>query len=113
MGGYTITLGFGTGGGLRPAGFKSGGRRYSDPPGLSARTPIGRFNHIIDPTRLICADPDRSVTVLADSAAVADGLSTLGALVPDPRGDLLPHLKREGARAYVISGTEERGIWLV
>nr|ACF98038.1 putative NosX protein [uncultured bacterium 878] len=63
----------------------------------------GRFNHIIDPQRLVCADPDRSITVLAPSAAIADGLSTLGALLPDPRRDLPPHLAAFGARAFVYS----------
>ncbi len=64
----------------------------------------GKFNHIIDPTRLLCADPQRSVTVAASSAVVADGLSTLGALLPDLSRDFPPLLKRFSAQAYIIQG---------
>jgi thiamine biosynthesis lipoprotein len=71
----------------------------------------GRFNHIIDPRRLACADPDRSVSVVAPAAATADGLSTWAALVSDPR-DLRPHLARFSARAFVISKDRPDGEWL-
>jgi FAD:protein FMN transferase len=64
----------------------------------------GRFNHIVDPTCFSCADPDRSVTVLARSAAIADGLSTLGALSLDLVRDFNPVLRRFAARAIVASG---------
>jgi thiamine biosynthesis lipoprotein len=74
--------------------------------------PSGRFNHIIDPTRLVCAPPDRSVSVLAPSAAVADGLSTLGALVPDPERQLASMLRELGAKGFVISHTAPEGRWL-
>lgn len=67
----------------------------------------GKFNHIIDPTRLACADPGRGVTVLAKTAAVADGLSTLGAMIPDLKRDFSPLLARFGAEAYVVSGPED------
>jgi thiamine biosynthesis lipoprotein len=63
----------------------------------------GRFNHIIDPKRLACADPDRSITVLAPNAAIADGLSTLGALLPDPRRELPRYLAMFDAKAFVYS----------
>ncbi|HNB26342.1 MAG TPA: FAD:protein FMN transferase [Alphaproteobacteria bacterium] len=72
----------------------------------------GRFNHIIDPTRLACAARDRSVSVLAPTAATADGLSTLAALLPDPERDLPRHLARFGARAYLRSGPQAPGVWL-
>lgn len=68
----------------------------------------GRFNHIVDPTRLACADPDRGITVLAGSAAVADGLSTLGAMIPDLSRDFAPLLARFGARAYVVSAATRK-----
>jgi thiamine biosynthesis lipoprotein len=74
--------------------------------------PNGRFNHIIDPTRLVCADRDCSVTVLAQSAATADGLSTLAALLPDPMRELKPLLARYDARAFLQSAREPRGAWV-
>ena len=71
----------------------------------------GRFNHIIDPTTLVCAARDRVVTVLAPAAAIADGLSTLAALLPDPARDLPGHLARFGARAYLrVDGAT--GTWI-
>lgn len=71
----------------------------------------GRFNHIIDPTRLICADRDASVTVLASSAAVADGLSTLVAVLAVSAEDILPHLARFDARAYLVDPNGQ-GRWI-
>jgi thiamine biosynthesis lipoprotein len=65
----------------------------------------GKFNHIIDPTRMTCADPDRGMTVIADSAAIADGLSTLGTLIPDLAQDFVPLLARFNAKAHVVAGT--------
>jgi thiamine biosynthesis lipoprotein len=75
-------------------------------------TPDGRFNHLIDPERLICAAPDRSVTVLAPSAASADGLSTIGALAPDPVNDLPALLQAHAARAFLIDRGHPQGTWL-
>lgn len=72
----------------------------------------GRFNHIVDPTRLTCADRDRSVSVLAPTATTADGLSTLAALLPHPEQELPRYLARFGARAYLRSGSESAGLWL-
>jgi thiamine biosynthesis lipoprotein len=74
--------------------------------------PTGRFNHIIDPERLACADPARSATILAASAATADGLSTLAALLPNPSQDLPPLLKRFAARALVIAPGAPAGTWI-
>jgi len=75
-------------------------------------TADGRFNHLIDPERVACAAPDRSVTVVAASAATADGLSTLGALVPDPARDLPALLQAHDARAYVVGAAHPQGIWI-
>jgi thiamine biosynthesis lipoprotein len=72
----------------------------------------GRFNHIIDPRRLACADPDRSITVLAPSAAVADSLSTLGALLPEPERELSRHLAAYGAKAFVFSTRRNKVDWI-
>ena len=69
----------------------------------------GRFNHLIDPTSCRCADPHGSITIVADTATIADGLSTLGAVLP--ARELVPHLRRFGARAYVAS-TDQPGAWL-
>lgn len=72
----------------------------------------GRFNHIIDPRRIACADPDRSITVLAPTAAIADGLSTLGALLPDPKRDLPRHLADFGATAFMFSSRANDLDWI-
>ncbi|HVO03738.1 MAG TPA: FAD:protein FMN transferase [Candidatus Cybelea sp.] len=72
----------------------------------------GRFNHLIDPKRFACADPDRSVTVLAPTAAIADGLSTLGALLPEPQEDLPAFLAAQGAKAFVFSRRANALAWL-
>ena len=72
----------------------------------------GRCNHIIDPKRLACADPDRSITVLASNAAIADGLSTLGALLPDPRRDLVRYLAMFDARAFVYAARRVSSDWI-
>jgi thiamine biosynthesis lipoprotein len=72
----------------------------------------GRFNHIIDPQRLTCADPDRSITVLAPNATIADGLSTVGALLPDPRRDLPRYLAAYGAKAFVFSTRDNGLAWI-
>jgi len=75
-------------------------------------TADGRFNHIIDPERLTCAAPDRSITVLAPSAATADGLSTLSALAPNPMLDLPTLLAAHQARAYLIDAAHPQGSWI-
>jgi thiamine biosynthesis lipoprotein len=72
----------------------------------------GRFNHIIDPKRLACADPDRSITVLAPTAAIADSLSTLGALLPDPQRELPRYLAAFGAKAFVFSSRADSLAWI-
>jgi thiamine biosynthesis lipoprotein len=47
--------------------------------------PSGRFNHIFDPHSGRCADPARSLTVLAADATTADALSTALALMDERR----------------------------
>jgi len=74
--------------------------------------PSARFNHIVDPVRLACADAQRSVSVLAPSAATADGLSTFGALTSDIEGQLAPLLIKFEARAFVVSADNPAGRWL-
>jgi thiamine biosynthesis lipoprotein len=74
--------------------------------------PSGRFNHIVDPRRLVCAPRERSVSILAPSAALADGLSTWGAILPDAEAELAPILRAFGARAFVISRNAPLGRWI-
>jgi thiamine biosynthesis lipoprotein len=45
----------------------------------------GRLNHLLDPATGRCADPDRTVTVLAPDATTADALATAFALMPEAR----------------------------
>jgi thiamine biosynthesis lipoprotein len=63
----------------------------------------GTFNHIIDATTLHCANPSLSVTVLAESAAVADGLSTIGTLMMDERQAFASLLGHFNARALILT----------
>jgi thiamine biosynthesis lipoprotein len=91
--------------------LSSGAVATSAPRGLLF-TADGRFNHLVDPDRLSCAPPDRSVTVLASSAALADGLSTLGTLLSDPVSDLPPILRRYDARAYFVDSAHPGGLWV-
>jgi thiamine biosynthesis lipoprotein len=66
----------------------------------------GRCNHLFNPSTGACSDPLRSLTVIADTAATADALSTTFALMDEKRiGSVL---SRCGAvEAYI---TTERGI---
>lgn len=71
--------------------------------------PAGRFTHILEPKTGAPARRWASVTVLADRAATADGLSTALTVVPAERASaLLP----QGVRAYLIASGAERGRWL-
>jgi FAD:protein FMN transferase len=45
----------------------------------------GRCNHLFDPSTGACANPLRSLTVIADTAATADALSTAFALMDEER----------------------------
>ncbi len=71
--------------------------------------PAGRFTHILEPKTGAPARRWASVTVLADRAATADGLSTALTVIPAERA---PALLPPGARAYVIPSGAERGRWL-
>jgi len=45
----------------------------------------GALNHLLDPVTGRCANPDRTVTVLAPDATTADALATAFALMPEAR----------------------------
>jgi thiamine biosynthesis lipoprotein len=69
----------------------------------------GRFPHLIDANTGGCARVWASVTVLADRATVADGLSTALSVMPAERA---PAILSGRARAYVVSGDGGAGRWL-
>lgn len=71
--------------------------------------PAGRFTHILDPGTGAPARRWASVTVLAERAATADGLSTALAVVPAERA---PMLLSSGARAFLIPEGSKSGHWL-
>lgn len=55
----------------------------------------GHCNHLFNPTTGGCADPSRSVSVVADTATAADGLSTAFALISDQTiGSILTQTER-------------------
>ena len=60
----------------------------------------GRCNHLFNPTTGLCADPERSITVVAASAAAADALSTAFSLM-DQR-----------ALRGVLAGTDETQVYV-
>ena len=72
----------------------------------------GRFTHIMHPQRVMGAPMDRSVTVLAPSASLADGLSTLAALAAPGSADIEAIVREVGARALIISHAEREQRWL-
>jgi FAD:protein FMN transferase len=59
----------------------------------------GRFTHILDPKTGDSARRWASVTVLAENATLADGLSTALSIVPN---EIAARLLRDGMRAYVV-----------
>lgn len=69
----------------------------------------GRFSHLIDVKTGGCARFWASVTVLADRATVADGLSTALSVVPAERA---PALLSGRAHAYVVPGDGSAPRWL-
>jgi FAD:protein FMN transferase len=69
----------------------------------------GRCNHLFDPSTGACADPFRSLTVIADTAATADALSTAFALMDEKRiKSVLPRVV--GAQVYIITENGPRTI---
>ena len=69
--------------------------------------PDGRFTHMLDPSTGAPARQWASMTVVAERAAIADGLSTALSIVPDPA-----RLLRDGVRAYGVPKGESVGFWL-
>ena len=74
----------------------------------------GRCNHLFNPATGLCADPERSISVVAASAAAADALSTAFSLMD--QGALRRALARtHETQVYVTSAgkikeiTSERG----
>lgn len=72
----------------------------------------GRFTHILNPHRLTSAPCDRSVTVLAPSGSLADGLSTFATLVDEGSDAFAVLLRSTGSRALIVptSGSDARWI---
>lgn len=66
------------------------------------------FPHIINPHTGRPADQWTNVTVVAESATQADGLSTALTLLPL---ELWPKLLTSGSRAYVKAPAQESGFW--
>jgi thiamine biosynthesis lipoprotein len=72
----------------------------------------GRFTHILHPHLVTCAPVDRSVTVLAPSASLADGLSTLAVLAGPDNGVVESLISDAGARALVVSKAGRSQRWI-
>jgi len=69
----------------------------------------GQCNHLFDPSTGACADPLRSLTVIADTAVTADALSTAFALMDE--GRIRSVLSRSGgAEAYITTESGTRAI---
>ncbi|MFP4140327.1 MAG: FAD:protein FMN transferase [Planctomycetota bacterium] len=65
-----------------------------------------RFSHILDPRTLMPTDHSPSVTVIANTATVADAWATALSVLGPPGLDSLP--ANEGIEAMIIMGTPER-----
>jgi thiamine biosynthesis lipoprotein len=68
----------------------------------------GGFPHILNPQTGRPADEWSSITVVAPSATLADGLSTALTLLPLERW---PTLLSSGVHAYVTAPRQEQGFW--
>jgi thiamine biosynthesis lipoprotein len=71
--------------------------------------PAGRFGHIIDPATGEPASHWASVTVLADNATIADGLSTALSVLP---ASAVRALAGDRARLFVVPTGASQGYWL-
>jgi thiamine biosynthesis lipoprotein len=71
--------------------------------------PAGRFGHIIDPATGEPASRWASVTVLADNATTADGLSTALSVLP---ASAVRVLAGDRARLFVLPTGTTEGYWL-
>ena len=71
--------------------------------------PARRFTHVLDPSTGAPAGQWASVTVIADRAAAADGLSTALTVA---RAELAPQILPHGAKVYVVSEGSAGGRWL-
>jgi thiamine biosynthesis lipoprotein len=71
--------------------------------------PAGRFGHIIDPGTGETASRWASVTVLANNATIADGLSTAISVLPAAAA---PGLAGDRARLFVVPVGATEGYWL-
>lgn len=69
----------------------------------------GRFTHILDPHTGAPAQQWASISVFAESAAVADGLSTALAVLPIAQA---ARLLGTSARAYVVPRDVHTGFWI-
>jgi thiamine biosynthesis lipoprotein len=69
----------------------------------------GRFSHILDPKSGRATPQWASVTVLAERAALADGLSTTLCVAPAESASML---LADRARAYVVPVGSDKGHWL-
>ena len=72
----------------------------------------GRFTHILHPSLVTGVPLDRSVTVLAPSASLADGLSTLATLAGPDDADLQDMIRSAGARAFFASHAGREVRWI-
>ena len=62
----------------------------------------GRFNHIIDPRTGRCADPGKTVSVIAESATAADAIATSICLLDHDRAMALLH--KVGSARVLVNG---------
>lgn len=70
---------------------------------VSTSAPYFSFSKLIDPRTGACVDTLRSVSVIANSCMVADGLTKVVGLEASDTFSILPILKSHGASALVLS----------
>jgi thiamine biosynthesis lipoprotein len=69
----------------------------------------GRYNHLFDPSTGTCASPERTVTVVADTATMVDALSTAFALMDEKRMEATIS-RLAGVQVYVTTAAGSRMI---